>query len=125
MTEFLTNINLQDLWVTLISFISLNGATIVGLIVAWSKGKIKNGMTLEQVKSEAKAEQKVVTDACLETLNKVEARIQELELRINEALKAAEEAEKREIEEQSIKLTETLNEAKAKTVSLTEELNKL
>lgn len=125
MVEFFQNLNIQDLWVALMGFLSLNGATIIGLIVVWAKGKIKHGMELEQIKLEAKAEEKLVTDACLETLGKVEHQIQELELRINTALKAAEEAEKAEIEAQSIKLTEVLNEVKAKTVNLTDELNKL
>ena len=125
METFLQNLNLQDLWVALVSFISLNGATIVGLIIAWAKGKIKHGMELERIKAEAKAEAEVATNAALETLNTVRSEIQALELRINDALKVAAEAEKAEIEAQSIKLTETLNDAKAKSVSLTEELEKL
>lgn len=125
MMEFFQNLNIQDLWVALMSFLSLNGMTIIGLIIAWAKGKIKHTMQLEQIKAEAKAEEKAVTDACNETLNKVGDYIKELELRINEAIKVAQDAEKKEIEAQSIKLTETLNEAKAKSLSLTDELNKI
>lgn len=125
MMEFFQNLNIQDLWVALVSFLSLNGMTIIGLIVAWAKGKIKHGMELEQIKAEAKAEEKVVIDVCNDTLNKVGDMIKGLELRINEAIKIAQDAEKAEIEAQSIKLSETLNEAKAKTISLTDEINKL
>ena len=125
MTEFLQNLNLQDIWVALLGFISVNGMTIIGLIVAWAKGKIKHGMELEEVKNQAKTEERIVTEACLNALDKVGEKIRDLEIRINEALKVAAEAEKAEIEAQSIKLTEALNDAKNKAISLTDEINKL
>lgn len=125
MTEFLQNLNFQDLWIALIAFLSVNGMTILGLIVAWAKGKITHGMKLEEIKVSAQTERQYLIDSCNQTLNKVTESIKDLEVRLNEAIKAAKEAEVREIEAQSIKLTETLNEAKAKAVNLTEELDKL
>ena len=125
MMEFFQNLNIQDIWVALIGFISVNGMTIIGLIVAWAKGKIKHGMDLESVRAEARAEEKLVTNACLNALEKVQTQIKDMEVRINEALHIASEKEKEEIEKQSFKLSEAITAVKSKTIKLTDELNKL
>lgn len=122
MEAFLQNLTQSDIWIALVGFITTNFATIVGMIIYAVKQGLKRGTSQEEFQkkcAEYVAEAKDEANKAIEDAKKL---LQELQISINDALKQKTEEEKAEIAAQSLKLTQTINEAK-KALSVDEILD--
>ena len=119
METFLENLTTSDVWVALVSFITANLGTIIGMIIYAVK---QGSASQEEYQKQCEAYVEEAREAANKAIDKTIEIAKELQVRINEALKIKTAEEKAELEAQSLKLTETINEAK-KALSVDEILD--
>ena len=122
METFLENLTISDLWAALVGFITANLGAIIGMIIYAAKQGLKRSASQEEYQKQCEAYVKEARDAANKAIEKTIEIAKELQVRINEALKVKTAEEKAELEAQSLKLTETINEAK-KALSVDEILD--
>ena len=122
METFLENLTTSDVWVALVSFITANLGTIIGMIIYAVKQGLKRTASHEEYQKQCEAYVEEAREAANKAIDKTIEIAKELQVRINEALKIKTAEEKAELEAQSLKLTETINEAK-KALSVDEILD--
>ena len=124
METFLENLTITDLWAALVGFITANLGAIIGMIIYAVKQVLKRNASQEEYQKQCEAYVKEARDAANKAIDKTIEISKELQVRINEALKIKTAEEKAELEAQSLKLTETINEAK-KALSVDEILDEI
>lgn len=124
METFLENLTTSDVWVALVSFITANLGTIIGMIIYAVKQGLKRSASQEEYQKQCEAYVEEAREAANKAIDKTIEISKELQVRINEALKIKTAEEKAELEAQSLKLTETINEAK-KALSVDEILEEI
>lgn len=106
--------NLETLIGLAITFVSVNGATLIAIVFAWIKDRIKLGKqnaTLNELKIKLEKEYGDKVDALKQDLIEV---IQSMSDDVKDAIKLKEEQRKAEKEKLKLELEESLNKIEVK-----------
>lgn len=118
MVEFLQNLQNSDLFIAIISYLTVNAGTLIGLAIGFVKQKIKSNKLSEEYKAECEAYIEKMKDETCAILDKVYDKVQEIEVKFVDTLNAKELARKEEIEAQKLALTESIEASKKEIKSL-------